>query len=202
VLSRLKGRLGTFAILGNHDYSFDTSRIRRELHRAGFNDLDGRWTCLDVAGARVAIGGTSAPWGPRIDLAGMEEADLRILLSHSPDLFYEATAHRIDLMLSGHNHGGQVRLPIVGPVLMPSRYSRRFDRGFFCTRRTLMYVNQGISGKHPLRYGCAPELTRFVLHPSNWPAPEEWVGGKLASGRVIGVEAHVFGREVACPEPD
>jgi predicted MPP superfamily phosphohydrolase len=202
VLSRLRGRLGNFAILGNHDYSFDTEAIRRAIERAGFLDVDGRWTSLDVAGARLAIGGTSAPWGPRIDLGGMAEADLRILLSHSPDLFYRATKHRIDLMLSGHNHGGQVRLPVVGPVLMPSRYSRRFDRGFFCDRWTLLYVSQGISGKHPIRYGCPPELTRFVLHPSVWPEREESALGDLKSSGVVRVEADVFSRQVACPEPD
>ncbi len=66
-------------------------------------------------------------------------------------------------MYSGHNHGGQIRLPLVGAVFMPSRYSRRFDRGFFRAKDTLLYVNEGIAGRHPIRYGCPPEITRFVL---------------------------------------
>ena len=66
-------------------------------------------------------------------------------------------------MLSGHNHGGQVRFPVIGPVLMPSLYSRRFDRGFFRSGRTLMHVSQGVAGKHPVRYGCPPEISRLVL---------------------------------------
>jgi hypothetical protein len=164
VLSRLRGRLGTYAILGNHDYNFDLTRIRQELEAAGFNDIDGRWTSLEVGGATIALGGTSAPWGPGLDLDGEPGADLRILLSHTPDQFYRASAAGIDLMLAGHNHGGQVRLPLLGPILMPSRYSRRFDRGFFREGRTLMSVCQGIAGKHPLRYGCPPELSRIVLH--------------------------------------
>ena len=69
-------------------------------------------------------------------------------------------------MFSGHNHGGQIRLPLVGPVFMPSRYSRRFDRGFFRIGRTLLYVSEGVAGKHPVRYGCLPEISRFVLHAS------------------------------------
>ena len=69
----------------------------------------------------------------------------------------------MDLMFSGHNHGGQIRLPLVGAVFMPSRYSRRFDRGFFRAKGTLLYVNEGIAGKHPVRYGCPPEISRFVL---------------------------------------
>ena len=52
-------------------------------------------------------------------------------VSHSPDLLLPGRGVGIDLMLSGHNHGGQIRLPLVGAVFMPSIYSRRFDRGFF-----------------------------------------------------------------------
>jgi predicted MPP superfamily phosphohydrolase len=67
-------------------------------------------------------------------------------------------------MLSGHNHGGQVRLPWIGPLFMPSLYSRHFDRGFFRAGATLLYVGQGLAGEHPIRYGgCQPELTRLVL---------------------------------------
>ena len=47
---------------------------------------------------------------------------------------------------------------------MPSLYSRRFDRGFFRQNGTLLYVNEGIAGKHPVRYGCPPEVSRLVLH--------------------------------------
>ena len=72
-------------------------------------------------------------------------------------------------MFSGHNHGGQIRLPLVGAVFMPSRYSRRFDRGFFRAGRTLLYVNEGIAGKHPVRYGCPPEISRFVLRQGLQP---------------------------------
>jgi predicted MPP superfamily phosphohydrolase len=187
VMSRLRGRLGTYAILGNHDLSFGVARISGELRRAGFEDLEGRWTTLDVAGSTVAIGGTSAPWGKALDLGGQGDADVRMLLSHTPDLFYRAAAHRIDLMLSGHNHGGQIRLPIVGPVAMPSRYSRRFDRGFFRKGQTLMYVSQGVGAKHPVRYGCTPEITRLVLrvprHQSHGRRPVLHSG----SGRFQGV---------------
>ena len=117
-------------------------------------------------GATIAVGGTSAPWGPDVDPAAMPPADFRILLSHSPDRFYRAAEWGIDLMLSGHNHGGQIRLPSIGAVFMPSIYSRRFDRGFFRRGRTLMYASDGIAGMHPVRYGCPPEVTRFVLRPA------------------------------------
>lgn len=163
VLSRLRGRLGMFAILGNHDYNHDHERIRQLLEEAGFTDLEGRWSRLEIAGKTLALGGTSFPWGPPLDFRANADADFRILLSHSPDQYYRAVSSGIDLMFSGHNHGGQVRLPGLGPVVMPSVYSRRFDRGFFRSAGTLMHVGQGVGGKHPIRFGCVPELGRFVL---------------------------------------
>jgi predicted MPP superfamily phosphohydrolase len=163
LLSRLEARLGKFAILGNHDRDHHPSRIGAELSRAGFAMLDGAWTSIDCDGAVVALGGTSEPWGRALDHRTMPAADFRILMSHSPDQFYCAQRRGIDFVLAGHNHGGQIRLPLVGPVFMPSRYSRRFDRGFFRRRQTLMYVSEGVAGKHPVRYGCPPEVARFVL---------------------------------------
>lgn len=89
-------------------------------------------------------------------------------------------------MLSGHNHGGQIRLPFIGPVFMPSRYSRRFDRGFFRRNGTLMYVNEGIGGKHPVRYGCPPEVSRLVLHAGVGMGGEE--DGAVPHAKRAGLE--------------
>jgi predicted MPP superfamily phosphohydrolase len=165
VMSRLRGRLGQYAILGNHDHRLRPGRARRALRRAGFVDLEGRWTRLEIDGANLALGGTSAPWGPPIDYAAMREADFRIVLSHCPDQFPRAASAGVELVLAGHNHGGQIRIPGFGPILMPSRFSRHFDRGFFRSRdgASTMYVSQGVGGKHPIRYGCTPEITRFTL---------------------------------------
>ena len=115
----------------------------------------------------------------------MPPADFRILLSHSPDLFYKAQGWAVDLMLAGHNHGGQIRLPLVGPVFMPSRYSRRFDRSFFRQNGTLMHVSDGVGGKHPVRYGCPPEVSRMVL--------------RVAAGTRELIGNSVFQREVTSP---
>ncbi|GAC1466024.1 MAG: metallophosphoesterase [Isosphaeraceae bacterium] len=163
LFSRLRGRLGAFAILGNHDQEHLPYRIRYCLRDAGFTDLEGRWATVETRGKRLALGGTSYPWGVALPLDDIPLADFRIMLSHSPDQFYRAEKAGIDLLLSGHNHGGQIRLPLVGPVFMPSLYSRRFDRGFFRKNGLTMHVSQGIAGKHPVRYGCPPEITRLVL---------------------------------------
>lgn len=163
ILGRLRGRLGQFAILGNHDYRHDFRALRKELRTAGYKVLEGRWATLEVDGARLAIGGTTAPWGKDLARRPVPDADAHLLLSHSPDQVYWAASMGVDLMVCGHNHGGQVRLPIIGPVLMPSRFSRRFDRGFFRVGRTLMFVGQGLGAKDPLRIGCPPEVVRITL---------------------------------------
>lgn len=87
----------------------------------------------------------------------------RILLSHTPDNIAWARQHPFDLMLSGHTHGGQIRLPLVGPVYSPSRSGCRYSAGVFWLDPTLLYVSRGISGREPIRYNCPPELTKLVL---------------------------------------
>jgi len=60
-------------------------------------------------------------------------------------------------------------LPGFGPILMPSRYSRHYDRGFFRSGNSVLYVSQGVGGKHPIRFGCHPEITRFTLRAVHQP---------------------------------
>ncbi len=163
VFSKLRGRLGQFAILGNHDHRLRPGRVRRTLRKAGFTDLEGRWERFEINGVTLGLGGTSSPWGPALDYSAAGDADFRILLTHSPDQFPRAASSGIELVVAGHNHGGQIRLPGFGPILMPSRYSRHFDRGFFERANSLLYVSQGVGGKQPIRYGCTPEITRFTL---------------------------------------
>ncbi len=163
VLGRLEARLGKFAILGNHDHEHGASAIAAAIKNSGYHMLEGQWLTLNLDGQTLAIGGTSAPWGPLFAHEDVPEADFRLLLCHTPDLFPRAPAWGVDFMLSGHNHGGQIRLPLVGPIFMPSRYSRRFDRGFFRKGQTLMYASEGLGGKHPVRYGCVPEVAWFTL---------------------------------------
>jgi predicted MPP superfamily phosphohydrolase len=66
-------------------------------------------------------------------------------------------------MLAGHNHGGQIRVPFFGSILVPSQFSRRYDCGTFHEPPTLLNVSRGLAGQHPLRYFCRPEVTRITL---------------------------------------
>jgi predicted MPP superfamily phosphohydrolase len=164
VLGRLRWRVAALAILGNHDYYFDPPRIRRRLQRVGMHYLGNGWRQLEVRGEPLVAIGHEGPWfKPGPDLANCPAEPFRLCLSHTPDNIAWARRQKIDLMLSGHVHGGQIRWPVVGSVLVPSRYGRRYDCGTFDVSPTLLHVSRGVSGEHPLRYGCKPEVTLLTL---------------------------------------
>ena len=87
----------------------------------------------------------------------------RILLSHSPDQLPWAQASGFDLMLAGHNHGGQIRLPYFGALIAPSWYGCRYAGGLYCEPPTLLHVSRGLCGIHPIRLNCPPELALLTL---------------------------------------
>jgi hypothetical protein len=69
-------------------------------------------------------------------------------------------------MLAGHTHGGQIRLPVIGPMVSPSRFGVRYASGVFHEAPTLMHVSRGISGLDPIRINCLPEVTKIILRPA------------------------------------
>jgi predicted MPP superfamily phosphohydrolase len=87
----------------------------------------------------------------------------RILLSHSPDQLPWARRNGFDLMLAGHNHGGQIRLPYFGALIAPSWYGCRYAGGLYCEPPTLLHVSRGLCAIHPIRLNCAPELALLTL---------------------------------------
>ncbi len=165
VLGRLRWRLAAFAVLGNHDAWYQTDAlVRRRLRRLGIHVLGNGWLKTEVRGEPLVVVGHEGPWyRPEPDLAGCQEGPFRLCLSHTPDNYAWARRHGMDLVLAGHNHGGQIRFPVIGSVLVPSRYGRRYDCGTFCEGGTVMHVSRGLGGQHPLRYGCRPEVTKLVL---------------------------------------
>ncbi|MCI0456002.1 MAG: metallophosphoesterase [Gemmataceae bacterium] len=171
VLGRLRWRIAAFAILGNHDYWQDPPLIRRRLRRVGMRVLGNTWEQVDVRGEPLVVIGHEGPWfRPIPDLTGCPVDGFRLLLSHTPDNIRWAQRQRIDLMLAGHVHGGQIRLPLIGSMFVPSRYSRRYDCGTFHEPPTVLHVSRGLAGQYPLRYNCRPEVTKIILRGQG-PAP-------------------------------
>ena len=119
-LGRLKARLGCYYILGNHDWSTGDQETRRLFSEAGWTDIASRAVVVPETNSTIVIGGSEVPWmGQHPNFDETPAAATRILLSHTPDNLEWAQENSVNLMLSGHNHGGQVVLPIIGPVYSP-----------------------------------------------------------------------------------
>ena len=166
---RLKAPLGQYFVLGNHDWYQDPNAIRREFERFGWVDLASRSIPITAPGktSSILIAGDETPWmGTHPTIS---DDRFCVLLSHTPDNISWARDHHIDLMLAGHTHGGQIRLPLFGPVYSPSSFGCRFASGVFWLEPTLLYVSRGISGREPIRYQCVPELVKLVLKSPDAP---------------------------------
>lgn len=163
ILSELKWNIAALAILGNHDWWQDYDGVRERLRGVGFQVVSNSSTVVDVRGEPLVAVGHEGPWfRPPPDVADLPQG-FRLLLSHSPDNIGWARRHGFRLMLSGHNHGGQIRVPLIGSMFVPSLHSRRYDMGTFHEGETVLHVNRGIAGKEPIRFRCPPQVTRFVL---------------------------------------
>ncbi len=149
-----------YFILGNHDWRFDYEHIRQQVAASGWKCVTGSFELAAIGGRRVLLAGSERPWmghkPPRVKDTG---CDLRILLCHTPDQFRSALRCGYDLMLSGHTHGGQVVLPLIGPVYSPSLYGVSYVAGLFKLSRMTLHVSRGIGAKDPMRWRCSPELT-------------------------------------------
>jgi predicted MPP superfamily phosphohydrolase len=170
VLSRVQSRYGVYYVLGNHDKRLrDAAPLRRALSDAGLIDLGGRWVKVEVRGEPLILAGNELPWfrppAPMEDCPGVAGGarPLRVLLAHTPDQLPWARSFDFDLMLAGHTHGGQIRFPIIGPLVVPSRYGAKYAAGAFYEDPTLLHVTRGVSSLEPLRFRCPPELARLVL---------------------------------------
>lgn len=167
---RLQGRQGVFFVLGNHDKRVrNVPELRAALTRHELVDLGGRWRIVTVRGEPILLAGNEAPWFRPVPRPEQEPPappgppPLRVLLSHSPDQLRWSRRNNFDLMLAGHNHGGQIRLPWIGPIVAPSRYGVKYASGLFYEPPTLLHVSRGVAGLHPIRLNCRPEITRLVL---------------------------------------
>ena len=122
------------------------------------------WRRLEVRGEPLLAIGHEGPWAtPGPDLTDCPQGPFRLCLSHTPDNIAWARRHGIDLMLAGHVHGGQIRFPLIGSVLVPSRYGRRYDCGTFDEPPTVLHVSRGLAGEDPLRFNCRPEVSKLIL---------------------------------------
>ncbi|RMF38757.1 MAG: metallophosphoesterase [Planctomycetota bacterium] len=173
LLGELHAPLGCAFVLGNHDRRLpDIAPLLAAMRNLGWIDLgrDTFGTRLHRGQLAIELVGTEAPWFQRgaVENQAYESrppgpAELRIAVSHSPDQWRWARRHHCDLMLAGHTHGGQIRLPGIGPLVAPSWYGSKYASGVFFRPPTLMHVSRGVAGIHPLRFRCYPEVSILTL---------------------------------------
>ncbi len=168
-LGRLHAPGGVYFVLGNHDKKVRRQRLLDALAEAGWTYVGGRWLQTTVRDAPLVIAGNELPWySPAANLADCPPHDdaglpLRLLLAHTPDQFGWAQTNNVDLMLAGHNHGGQIRMPFVGAVLAPSLFGTRYASGVFRRNGTVLHVSRGTSSLAVVRWNCPPEVALLVL---------------------------------------
>lgn len=168
-LNGLKARHGVYFVLGNHDRRVDSRRLRSVLVGGGLVDLGGRFLEIEIRGQPLVLAGNELPWfAPAADLRGTPSSSLhggpvRIVLAHSPDQLPWARRNDVDLLLAGHTHGGQVCLPLVGPIFTPCVHGVRYNRGIYAAPPTVMHVTKGVSAELPIRFKAMPEAVLLEL---------------------------------------
>lgn len=180
-LKELYAPLGIFGVMGNHDSGRDvlkgrvtltkdrTQDVEKVLNGCNVTVLHNGWKDIGP----IILAGTDDFWMESYDLGktlgGIPDGKPVVLLTHNPDAIMDERVHRADLILSGHTHGGQVRLPIIGSVPpIPNALGRKYDRGTFALpKETTLIVSHGVgeSMARP-RFMTAPEILRIGIEPS------------------------------------
>lgn len=159
---------GVLAVLGNHDYLDDPELVRAIIRDSGATELSNTHRTLRRGESVLHVAGVDdfLQRRARLDLVLRElpPDGAAILLAHEPDFAdVSVPTGRFDLQVSGHSHGGQARLPFLGPVVRPL-YSRRYPDGLYDLDGTLLYTNRGLGTiRLDLRYNSPPEVTVFTL---------------------------------------
>jgi len=173
-LGALRARHGVLAVLGNHDHWTDGPAMARALQEQGIRVLINENLSIARGGDRIQMVGVDDATVGRANLglalAGTDDREPRILLSHNPRMIREASRAGLELVLAGHTHGGQInwRLLLGRENERARRWlqrpSRRLIRGHAQFGETQLYVNRGLGTVVlPLRYGCPPEISLLEL---------------------------------------
>lgn len=163
-------RLGVF---GNHDWMVNADAVEAGLKDVGIPILRNASVPIEKDGARLWVSGAMDALSWECDLQKSLPAHAKkdkepvLMMVHEPDMLPAvAKLDAVDLMLSGHTHGGQVRFPFLPPLLLPP-LGKRFVEGHFNMGRTQLYVNRGIGSVGlPFRFNCPAEVTEITLQPA------------------------------------
>jgi len=166
--SKLKPKYGFYAVLGNHDWWQGGERIEKVLEKNGIIVLGNENKVINIKGKKLYIAGVEDITTRNIDLvkALKNVQSPSILLTHSPDVFpfvadpgSSKITGQVDLTLAGHTHGGQVNIPFIGSLIVPSDYGQKYAQGLIKENGKAMFVTKGIGTSIlPIRFNCIPEI--------------------------------------------
>jgi len=168
VVAALRAKLGVYVSMGNHDYFGEGEPLVSMLRERGVRVLRNEGTAVGRDGGRLWLAAIDDVWTRRDDLDRALEGRPRematVLLAHDPVRFDAAAERGIELVLSGHTHGGQVAMPFLSRTISLASLAHRYNLGFYRRGRSTLYVHPGLGTTGPpMRLGAAPEVTILVL---------------------------------------
>lgn len=170
LLRQMQAPHGLWAVMGNHDAFTDPDRVTSSLRAAGIRVLSNQSAPIERDGARFWLGGVDDVLGLTADLNAtlhnVPADEASILLAHEPDYADHVARYPVDLQLSGHSHGGQVRVPFLRPLYLPEM-ARKYIWGLYTIGGLTLYTNPGLGTVGvPVRMNCPPEITLLTLRRS------------------------------------
>jgi uncharacterized protein len=170
LLRQMRAPHGLWAVLGNHDVFTDPDRVSTSLRSAGIQVLSNQSVPIERDGARFWLSGVDDVLGGTADLDptlhDLPTDEAVVLLAHEPDYADHVARYPVDLQLSGHSHGGQVRLPFIRPLFLPE-LARKYVWGLYQIGGLALYTNPGLGTVNlPVRMNCPPEITLLTLRRS------------------------------------
>ena len=173
LLTQMHAPHGLWAVLGNHDFFSNPRHVTDALNGVGIKVLSNRSVPIEAMGGRFWLSGVNDVLGGEADLdATLQEIprdDATVLLVHEPDFADYVARFPVDLQLSGHTHGGQVRIPFVHPFYLPE-LGRKYMAGSYQVGPLSLYTNAGLGTVAlPIRFNCPPEITFLTIRRSTAP---------------------------------
>ena len=167
LLRQMRAPHGLWSVMGNHDAETDPSRVTGALRDSGIPVLRNQSVPIEKDGSRFWLAGIDDLLGSTADISatlhGIPPGEATVLLAHEPDYADHAARYPVDLQLSGHSHGGQVRIPLVRPLVLPP-LGRKYIWGRYQIRELTLYTNPGLGTVEvPIRLNCPPEITLLTL---------------------------------------
>lgn len=167
LLKELQAPHGVWAVLGNHDVASDPDRVTDALTSHGIPVLANQAVPIERNGARFWLAGVDDILGGAPDLhtalLKIPTDEAVVLMAHEPDFADYVCRYSVDLQLSGHSHGGQVKLPFLRPLYLPE-LAKKYIRGSYKIKELALYTNPGIGTVGiPVRFNCPPEVTLLTI---------------------------------------